>query len=80
MAGSLDARLRRLEGGDEPCPECGWDGDWSGVEYEVSWDDLDADPGNLEPPEACPECGRQLEIIVTWGDVDEKEGGAWRRA
>ncbi len=77
MAGSLDGRLKRLEGGDEPCPECGWDGDWSNVEYEVSWDDLDADPGDLEPPETCPECGRYLEIIVHWGNLDDKEGGAW---
>ncbi len=67
----LGDRVRRLEGGDESCRECGWDGDWSGVEYEVAWDDPDADPGNLEPPEACPACGRQLEIIVTWGDLDE---------
>ncbi len=80
MAGSLDARLRRLEGGDEPCPGCGWDGSWAGVEFVVSWDDLDADPADLEPPEACSECGRQLEIIVTWGGLDDKEGGAWSGA
>ncbi len=77
MARSLDGRLKRLEGGDEPCPGCGDDGDLSNVEYEVVWDDLDADPGDQSPPETCPECGRPLEIIVSWGDLDDKEGGAW---
>lgn len=65
--GSIDARLRRLEGGDETCPECGWDGNWSRVRFEVTWDDLDADPDDLAPPERYQECGCQLEYVVTWG-------------
>ncbi|MDP9485587.1 MAG: hypothetical protein M3Q49_07325 [Actinomycetota bacterium] len=76
--GSIENRLRRLEGDyATPCPGCGYDGDLSNVEYEVVWDDLNVDPDDLESPEACPECGRQLEIIVTWGDLDDKEGEAW---
>lgn len=77
--GSLDTRLKRLEDDGKPCPECGWDGDWSNVKIEVTWPALDRDDEEeVEEegeyyPEYCPECGRQLVIIVRWLDLEEGE-------
>jgi hypothetical protein len=51
----LTARVGRLENGrEEPCPECGWDGDPSKIEYVVEWQDAD---GPTEPDEFCEKCG-----------------------
>lgn len=70
----LDTRLRRLERGDKPCPECGYDGDRSNMEIEVVWEDLDGpDTEAPEAPEFCPTCGDQLTYIVTWEDLPEQE-------
>lgn len=62
MAGGLNRRVRRLEQsrGGEPCPECGFDGDWTKVETEVT---LEHVPG----PDGCPECGRVLVIRIPGG-------------
>jgi hypothetical protein len=64
----LTGRVGRLENvRAEPCPECGWDGDWSKVEFVVEWQDPD---GPTEPDEVCETCGRQLTCTVhaTWDD------------
>lgn len=75
MARSLDTRLKRLEDGAEPRAECGWDGDWSSVEIEVVWEDLDGEGSDEEDgPEYCPECGQQLVYTVTWKDLEDS---AW---
>jgi hypothetical protein len=74
MAGSLGGRVGRLENGrEEPCPECGWDGDPSKIEYVVEWQDAD---GPTEPDEFCETCGRQLasNVQVTWGDSPGSPG------
>lgn len=57
--GSLERRLRALEGGQgQPCEACG-------AGYEpVEWGEPDQDPG----PERCPECDRRLVHIITWHD------------
>lgn len=78
--GSIRRRLCRLEGANTPpCPGCDWTGDLSEVEYEVVWED--APSHEPTEPKRCEECGRQLEYVVTWGDIDNtEEDGAWRRA
>ena len=54
MARGLKRRLRRLEGGTGArCPECGYDGDPSKLEYVLEWVD-EVDRGN----EYCGTCGR----------------------
>jgi hypothetical protein len=69
MTTPIERRVTRLEAttdrGDR-CPECGWDGDPSKVEYVVEWQDPD---GPTEPDEFCETCGRQLTCTVhmDWG-------------
>ena len=61
----LENRLRKLElvsGTGEPCPECGFDGDYSKLEAEVSVSRLGE--GWKRGPDNCPECGRVLVIRV----------------
>lgn len=71
----LDTRLRRLENGEKPCLECGFDGDRSNMEIEVVWEDLDGpDTNTPEEPEFCSTCGDQLTYIVAWQDLPEQEG------
>lgn len=75
MLRGLAGRIGRLESErGEPCPECGWDGDWSKVEIVVEWAALDRDPVQDGPvePRWCEECGHQLDYVVTWKDL---EGG-----
>jgi hypothetical protein len=69
MVRSLKTRLTALEesaGGSGECPECGYDGDPSKVEYVVEWQDPDCP---TEPDEFCKTCGRQLTctIHMDWG-------------
>jgi len=71
MVRSLERRVSALEesaGGGGPCPECGWDGDWSKIEYVVEWANAD---GPTRPEELCETCGSQLSYTVhaTWGDA-----------
>jgi hypothetical protein len=69
----LSGRIGRLENGRaEPCPECGWDGDWSNVEIVVDWANLDRNPARDDPaePKWCEACGHQLEYVVTWTDLE----------
>jgi hypothetical protein len=77
MVRGLSGRVGRLENGQpEPCPECGWDGDWSKSEFVVEWDDLDLDdedPSDPAEPRWCESCGHQWEYVVTWLDLEEKE-------
>jgi hypothetical protein len=70
MTTTIEKRVTRLEattGGGGRCPECGWDGDPSKVQYVVEWQDPD---GSTEPDEFCETCGRQLTctIHMDWGD------------
>lgn len=73
--GSLDTRLKLLEDGGKPCPECGLGG--GGKEkMEVSWPDVDGNDEEEvaeedEEEEWCPECGRQLVYVVRWLDLEE---------
>ncbi len=66
----LRRRLERLEGDHRPCSRCGASpGEKPEYDYEVIWCDLDGRPVNGEPepePERCPECQRELTIIVEW--------------
>ena len=78
MASSIERRIRGLEAvyNDEPCPACGWDGDWSKIEFVVDWDDMDRDDGGQDDPVGprwCETCGHQLEYVVTWADLDGRE-------
>jgi hypothetical protein len=58
MLSGLAGRFGRPENGRaEPCPECGWDGDWSKIEYVIDWVDAD---GPTKPYEFCGTCGCQL--------------------
>ena len=72
MARGLDGRIRRLENGRvEPCVECGIDGGL--LDYEVVWDDMGALGDSVGPDTSevkrCGTCSRQLEFIVTWGNI-----------
>jgi hypothetical protein len=62
MLRGLAGRVGRLENGrTERCPECGWDGDWSKVEFVVEWVAAD---GPAEPDEFCGTCGHQLTCTI----------------
>jgi hypothetical protein len=69
MVTTLERRVARLEEptGGNKCPECGFDGDLSKVEYVVHWENTD---GPTKPHEFCETCGFQLTCTVyaTWGD------------
>ncbi len=75
MIRGLAGRVWRLENGrQEPCPECGWDGDWSKGEIVVDWDDLDLEePSRDDPaePKWCETCGHQWEYVITWDDLED---------
>ncbi len=66
----MNGRVRRLEGINWQCPECGWPpAPGEKVEIEVHWPDLDEDSPDYEPerePEYCQVCGEPDEIIITW--------------
>lgn len=77
----LERRIGKLEdsrrGG--PCEECGFDGDLSKAELEVTWKDVDAlEDGQgryPEPdpqPEWCGTCGHQTVYVVTWADLPDE--------
>lgn len=82
MAGSIENRLRRLEGDQpkRPCPGCGDDGDPSKARFEVVWGDEDrGDPGEPMTEEGwrafeaeeedgrCPACERRPTNVTTIG-------------
>ena len=75
MTTTIERRVTRLEATTDEagCPVCGWDGDWSKVEYVVEWQDLD-EP--TKPDEFCEACGRQLSSTVhaSWGDAPDLTG------
>lgn len=63
MTRTIGRRLGALEAlhGGGPCEECGGAG--GGPEsWEVVW----ADPDGSAEPKWCGECGRPLEIVITW--------------
>jgi predicted RNA-binding Zn-ribbon protein involved in translation (DUF1610 family) len=69
MTTTIERRVSALEesaGG--ACPECGWNGDRSNIEYVVHWENA-ASP--TKPDEFCGACGRQLTYTVdaTWDDT-----------
>jgi len=66
MYGATKHKLDRLEKRHKEasfrCPHCGHS-PHGVVEYEVEW----ADDDRAEPQdEWCPECGKQMTIVVTW--------------
>ena len=75
--GRIGDRLRRLEQAyGKPCPECGFDGDYDGLEWVVEWG---TKSGNIRTcdnpddwldsePEWCATCGHQLVYVIRWGD------------
>ena len=73
MVSTIQRDIERLRtatgrGNGGECPECGWGGgdDFGPRDtYEVPW----VDPGGAaEKEEWCESCGRQLVIVLTWGD------------
>ena len=70
----LDRRIKSLEAAynEEPCPECGFDGDLRGP-IEVVWEDLDGEDPEEEGPEFCSTCGHQWVYVITWLDLDDRE-------
>jgi hypothetical protein len=78
--GSIDSRLRRLEGQGHRCSECGLTPDGPG-RIAVIYDD-DSDKGfDGDPDEKCGRCGRPLYTVirVVYEDAgDEEGGGAYR--
>jgi len=80
VATTIERRVAALEesaGGGGACPECGWDGDPSKIEYVVEWQNAD---GPTERDEFCETCGRQLTCTVhlNWGDSPGRPGGSYR--
>jgi hypothetical protein len=71
----LERRLKNLEAAlvSDECPVCGLKpGDPVG-DYEVVWEDIYTENPTDETekePECCHGCGRQLEYVVVWDDVD----------
>jgi hypothetical protein len=58
-----ETRLKKLEARHgAACPRCGFYGDWSSVEFEVTH----PDPGEERRPEHCPGCGRPTRIGLRW--------------
>ena len=77
---SIRVRLRRLEGRNPQCPECGWPPlPGEKVEYVVTWYDGHDDPDSPPPkePEYCPLCGELDVVVVTWGDHHKGHMGPW---
>lgn len=69
--GSIEQRLRRLEGMVRQCPECGWPpAPGEEIELDIYWEDLDGGP---EPPlePDCSTCGKPGETVITWTDLGE---------
>jgi hypothetical protein len=69
MMRSIQRRVERLEeaaGAGVECPRCGWSaGDGENDTYELIF----IDPGSPEDrKEYCEACGRQLVIVLSWGD------------
>jgi hypothetical protein len=69
MVTTLERRVARLEeaaGTGVECPRCGWSGgDDDNHTYEVTF----VDPGGPEDREEfCDTCGRQLVIVLSWGN------------
>jgi hypothetical protein len=68
MGRSLERRVSRLEeavGAGGECPRCGWGEGDVNYTYELTF----IDPGGPEDREEyCEVCGRQLVIVLSWGD------------
>ena len=67
-------RIKRLEGrsGANQCPECGFDGDWSKVTFELTFP-LDTEGEDEGPEETvyCETCGTPVVTVVTWDDLHD---------
>jgi NAD-dependent SIR2 family protein deacetylase len=65
--GSLDRRIQELEGAlsSDECPVCG---DGPHASYEVVFDESEDLEDELEEPEFCAGCGRQLNPILFFDD------------
>ena len=70
MARSLERRLAALEASGRRCPECGFDGNQTSIEYEVIWhDDPEEDDGPHETV-YCETCGEPTNFVVKWLDLE----------
>lgn len=72
--GSLDGRVRRLEERAGECPECGFDGDWSKVDFVIEWWDGEEPYAGPEETTYCEHCGEPTEPVVVWDVLAEHEG------
>jgi hypothetical protein len=67
--GRLERRIKNLEDcSGRECPECGFDGDWSKVKFEVEFWDGDEEHTGPEETTYCESCGAPAHIVLTWGD------------
>jgi hypothetical protein len=71
---SLERRVKNLEARGGECPECGFDGDWSDVDFVVEWWDGEEAYTGPEETTYCETCGEPTELVVTWQDLPEHEG------
>jgi hypothetical protein len=69
--GSLERRIRWLEGrsGASQCPECGFDGDWSKVTFEVELCGAEGEDEGPEETVYCETCGTPVVTVVAWDDL-----------
>ena len=65
--GSLDRRIQDLESAlsSDECPVCG---DGPHASYEIVFDESEDVEDDLEEPEFCEGCGRQLNTIIFFDD------------
>ena len=76
--GRLKDRLRRLEGGEVPCPRCSREP----TKYTVDFGPNSGMPRNHglqpEPDERCLSCGRRLveTFVIGWGGKTKAGQGA----
>jgi predicted RNA-binding Zn-ribbon protein involved in translation (DUF1610 family) len=83
MYGASKHRLDRLEKRHKDagwrCPQCGSSSDpRSPTEFEVEWVEwVDSPPFDEAPiDEWCPECGKQMTIVVTWLEDRDPDAAA----
>ena len=72
MATIIERRVARLEeasGAGGECPDCGCGGSDDDFGPNDTYEVQLVDPGGAEDREEfCGSCGRQLVIVLTWGD------------
>jgi hypothetical protein len=78
MMTNLERRLNNLErASGKPCPECGFDGDWTKVTYDVEWHDSDDEDDGPKETVYFATCGHPVHLVITWGDLPEEPRVRW---